>query len=330
MENDARDALSKKLERAVEEQKHTMDVLARQVDDLMFYQRLGDIAEIEIVAFTGPPPRNTPNPTAQGAGNPLVLRAYVFIPRDLDRNAKHPLIVQVHGGIHANFGSGAANVVRELVAQGYTVIAPEYRGSTGYGRSFYEQIDYGGLETEDSYAARNFAIETYPFLDPARVGIIGWSHGGLHALMNIFDHPDDYAAAYAAVPVSDLVARMGYKGQGYRDLMSAPYHVGKTAEEDVAEYRRRSPSWQAHRYAGTPLLIHTTTNDEDVNVLEVERLIQALKAEGKGASFQSKIYDNAPGGHAFNRLDTPLARASRREAWRFLAPYLKPARPVSE
>ncbi|MHB8645154.1 MAG: alpha/beta hydrolase family protein [Thermomicrobiales bacterium] len=328
MENDARDELIRKLERAVEDQKHTMDVLSRQIDDLMFYQQLGDVAAIEFVSFTGPPPRNIPNPTAQGAGNPLVLRAYVFIPRDLDRKAKHPLVVQVHGGIHANFGSGAANVVRELVEQGYTVIAPEYRGSTGYGRALYEQIDYGGLETEDSYAARTFAIEAYPFLDPRRVGIIGWSHGGLHALMNIFDHPDDYAAAYAAVPVSDLVARMGYKGQGYRDLMSAPYHVGKTAEEDVAEYRRRSPSWQAHRYAGTPLLIHTTTNDEDVNVLEVERLIQALKAEGKSASFQYKIYDNAPGGHTFNRLDTPLARASRRVAWRFLAPQLKPARPV--
>jgi dipeptidyl aminopeptidase/acylaminoacyl peptidase len=329
MESDARDALMKKVERALEEQKHVNDMLARQVDDLMFAQRLGDIAAIEMVSFTGPPPRNTPNPTAQGAGNPLVLRAYVFIPRDLDRDSTHPLIVQVHGGIHANFGSGAANVVRELVQQGYTVIAPEYRVSTGYGRAFYEQIDYGGLETEDTYAARNFAIETYPFLDPARVGIVGWSHGGLHALLNIFDHPADYAAAYTAVPVSDLVARMGYKGQAYRDLMSAPYHVGKTAEEDVAEYRRRSPSWQAHRYAGTPLLIHTNTNDEDVNVLEVERLIQALKAEGRGDSFRYKIYDNAPGGHVFNRLDTPLARASRREAWQFLAAHLKPARPVS-
>lgn len=329
MGDDARDGMIRKMERALEDQRHTMDVLARQVDDLMFYNRLSDIAEIDLVSFTGPPPRNTPNPTAQGAGNPLVLRAYVFIPRDLDRSGHHPLIVQVHGGIHANFGSGAANVVRELVLQGYTVIAPEYRGSTGYGRAFYEQIDYGGLETEDSYAARNFAIETYPFLDPARVGIIGWSHGGLHALLNIFDHPDDYAAAYVAVPVSDLVARMGYKSQGYRDLMAAPHHIGKSAEEDVAEYRRRSPSWQVHRYAGTPLLIHTTTNDEDVNVLEVERLIQALKAEGKADSFQYRIYDNAPGGHVFNRLDTPLARASRRDAWRFLVPHLTPARPMS-
>jgi dipeptidyl aminopeptidase/acylaminoacyl peptidase len=114
---------------------------------------------------------------------------------------------------------------------------------------------------------------------------------------------------------------MGYKNQDYRDLFSAPYHIGKTAEEDVNEYRRRSPAWNAEKLQ-TPLLIHTTTNDEDVNVLEVEHLIQALKAAGK--SFGHTVYKDAPGGHAFNRLDTKLARESRAEAYRFLAKYLKP------
>ncbi len=122
--------------------------------------------------------------------------------------------------------------------------------------------------------------------------------------------------------MSDLIARMGYKSQGYRDLFSAAYHIGKTAEEDVAEYRRRSPAWQVHRYAGTPLLIHTTTNDEDVNVLEVERLIQAFAAQGHTVAH--KIYQDAPGGHVFNRLDSTLARESRQEAWAFLAEHLRP------
>ena len=129
------------------------------------------------------------------------------------------------------------------------------------------------------------------------------------------------------MPVSDLVARMGYKSDAYRDLYSAPYHIGKTADENVAEYRKRSPAWNAERYQGTPLLIHTNTNDEDVNVLEVEHLITALKATGK-TGFEYKIYQDAPGGHSFNRLDTKLAKESRREAWVFLARYLKPARPV--
>ena len=129
------------------------------------------------------------------------------------------------------------------------------------------------------------------------------------------------------MPVSDLIARMGYKTQRYRDLYSVDYHIGKSAYEDVEEYKRRSPSWQTKKYDGTPLLIHSTTNDGDVNVLEVERLIQALKANEK-TGFRYKIYEDAPGGHSFNRIDTRLARESRREIWQFLAPHLKPARPV--
>lgn len=308
--------------------RHQLDLVNRRIDDVMFFHRVGDLAEIDLVSFTGPPRRHEPNPTAQGAGNPLRIRAYVFVPKDLDRGKRQPLIVFPHGGVHSNFSTGGTNVLREMLRQGYTVVAPEYRGSTGYGRGFYEAIDYGGLEIEDSFAARNFALENYDFLDPSRVGIVGWSHGGLHALMGIFEHPDAYAVAYAGVPVSDLVARMGYKTQRYRDQYSAEYHIGQTAYENVDEYRRRSPSWNAHKYQGTPLLIHTNTNDEDVNVLEVERMIQALKAEGK-SGFEYKIYEDAPGGHGFNRLDTRLARESRQEVWRFIARYLRPDRPMN-
>jgi dipeptidyl aminopeptidase/acylaminoacyl peptidase len=164
-------------------------------------------------------------------------------------------------------------------------------------------------------------LEAHDNIDPARVGIMGFSHGGLITLMNLYAHPKEFKVGYAGVPVSDLVARMGYHDQGYRDLFSAPYHIGKTVREDIEEYRRRSPAWNAEKLQ-TPVLIHTTTNDEDVNVLEVEHLIQALKAAGK--SFEHKIYDNAPGGHQFNRLDTKLARESRAEAYRFLAKYLSP------
>jgi dipeptidyl aminopeptidase/acylaminoacyl peptidase len=322
-----RDPVQQAIERRFESLGHRIDVLERQIDNIMFFHRLGDIAEIDIVRLTGPALRYEPNPTAQGAGNPFRFYAYVFIPKDLNRAKKQPLIVFPHGGVHASFTTGSTNVLRELLTQGYTIVAPEYRGSTGWGRGTYEAIDYGGLETEDSYASRNFMLENYDFLDPARVGIVGWSHGGLHALMNIFDHPDAYAAAYAGVPVSDLVARMGYKNDAYRALFSARYHIGKTADEDVAEYRRRSPAWNADRYRGTPLLIHTNTNDEDVNVLEVEHLIRALKAAGR-TGFEYKIYQAAPGGHSFNRLDTKAARESRREIWVFLARHLRPDRPV--
>jgi dipeptidyl aminopeptidase/acylaminoacyl peptidase len=300
---------------------HQMDAAMKAIDDLAWHLKLGDIAVVDNVAYTSLPAAKVANPTGQGAGNPLIIRAYTFFPKNLDRRRKHPLIVLVHGGVHSSFNTGSAHIVRELVEHGYSIIAPDYRGSTGYGSAFYEQIDYGGRENDDVYAARNWMLETHDFLDPARVGIIGWSHGGMITLMNIFAHPKEYTVAYAGVPVSDLVARMGYKSQSYRDIFSAREHIGKSASDDVQEYLRRSPVSHAKKL-DTPLLIHTNTNDEDVNVLEVERLIAALKAEGK--RFDYKIYQDAPGGHSFNRLDTKLARESRAEVYQFLARYLKP------
>jgi len=299
--------------------------LAKQIGDLMWFQRLGDIAEIDKVRFTGPPARVTNNPTGQGAGNEIIVTAYTFLPKKVPARTRLPLLVLVHGGVHGDImPDHDLHVIRELVEQGYAILAPDYRGSTGYGRDYWELIDYGGLENDDVLAGRKWMLETHPNLDPERVGILGWSHGGMITLMNIFDHPQEYKVAYAGVPVSDLIARMGYKDQGYRELFSAPYHLGKTAAENVAEYRRRSPAWNAEKLQ-TPLLIHTTTNDEDVNALEVEHLIKSLKAAGK--SFEHKIYTNAPGGHAFNRLDTRLAQESRAEVYRFLAQYLHPPNP---
>ncbi len=319
------DALQERLRNLEEALDFTEQRLEKRINDLLWLQRVGEVADIDKVRYTGPPARVTNNPTGQGAGNEIIIAAYTFLPKKF-KGEKLPLLVLVHGGVHSDVKpDGDARVVRELIDQGYAIIAPDYRGSTGYGRDYWRLIDYGGLENDDVLAGKKWMLENHPNLDPERVGILGWSHGGMIALMNIFEHPQDYKAAYAGVPVSDLVARMGYKDQGYRDLFSAPYHLGKTAADNVAEYRRRSPAWNAEKLQ-TPLLIHTTTNDEDVNVLEVEHLIKSLQAAGK--SFEHKIYTNAPGAHAFNRLDTKLAQDSRQEIYRFLAKYLKPANPV--
>ena len=303
----------------------TEQLLARKIDEQMLFQALSEIAVVDKVRYTGPPPRQLKNPTAPGAKNPVVVPAYTFLPKKYRSGQKIPLMVFAHGGVHGNVGTNYVNVLRELLQQGYAVIAPDYRGSAGYGREYWELIDYGGLEVEDVFAGRQFMLDTYDHLDPERVGVMGWSHGGLITLMNLFAHPKEFKVGYAGVPVCDLVARMGYSEPAYRDLFSAPYHIGKTVREDVGEYRRRSPAWNAEKLQ-TPLLVHTTTNDEDVNVLEVEHLIQALKAADR--KFEHKVYPDAPGGHQFNRLDTKFARDSRAEVYRFLAKYLTPPNPV--
>src|SRR5580698_11266182 len=298
------------------------DTVLKALDDVMWVQKLSDIAEVDKIVYASLPPVHIPNKTAPGAGNPLIIRAYTFLPKKLDRTKKQPLLVLAHQGIHGNVSSTElGHIMREMMEQGYAVIAPDYRGSTGYGQGFYNLVDYGGREVDDVLAGKAWMLEKYSFLDPKRVGAIGWSHGGLITLMQILLHKDEYAVAYAGVPVSDLVLRMGYESPAYQQQYSAAYHIGKSVRDDIKEYEKRSPITYAAKLA-TPLLIHSNTNDEDVNVLEVQRMIMALKAEGK--KFESKIYENAPGGHMFNRLDTKLARDSREEVYAFLAKYLKP------
>lgn len=309
------------LKKSRENLDHRLDILEKNIDDILWFQRVGDVAFVDKVFMAGPPLAKEKNPTAQGAGNPVKFWSYVFIPKGIDYTKKYPLIVLPHGGVHANFTTYHTHIIRELMYQKYIVVAADYRGSTGYGKSFYEKIDYGGLEIEDVDVSRQFMIDNYEFVDGNRVGIIGWSHGGLIALMSVFNHPDNYKVCFAGVPVSDLIARMGYKDDEYRALYSADYHIGKTAEEDVNEYRRRSPAWNADKLQ-TPLLIHTNTNDEDVNVLEVEHLIKSLKAANK--KFEYEIFKDLPGGHSFDRMDTKTAREIRVKIYKFLDKYLNP------
>ncbi len=295
-----------------------MEVLEKKVDDLEWRARTEDIAVMDKWWITSPVPARNNNPTGQGSGTPLRFPVYSFVPKSVGTK-KAPLLILIHGYVHGSFDRYYSHILRELLEQGYVVVAPEYRGSTGYGSELYNAIDYGGGEIDDVKAARDWAVENLPNVDAARVGVLGWSHGGYLTLFQAFNYPDAYKVAYAGVPVSDLIQRMGYKGPGYQETFTQ--FIGKSAVDNPDEYRRRSPVNSVSKLR-IPLLVHTNTIDEDVNVMEVEHLIEALKAAGR--PFEYKVYQAAPGGHEFNRIDTRLARESRKEIWAFLAKYLRP------
>ncbi len=78
-----------------------------------------------------------------------------------------------------DFTAHYTHVVRELRDLGYVVVAPEYRGSTGYGKDYQQAIDYGGLEVDDNIAARHWTVEALPFVNPQRVGLWDGATEGL-------------------------------------------------------------------------------------------------------------------------------------------------------
>ncbi len=145
----------KSLEQKLSDYQHRFDILEKQIDDLMWFRRLEDIAHVDKVRLTSTPRWKPKDPEDRFAGNKLQFYSYVFIPKNADPKKKYPLIVLPHSGIHANFSTYYSHIVRELIAQGYIVVSAEYRGSTGYGKATYENIDYGGRENDDVLESRN-------------------------------------------------------------------------------------------------------------------------------------------------------------------------------
>src|SRR5438445_11568216 len=142
----------------------------------------------------------------------LDVPAFVFQPVRLRGAKGHPALVWVHENIRGHLYSHYIPYIREATARGYVVIAPEYRGSVGYGKAFYDAIDYGGGEVDDVVAAVNVLATRYPEVDPARIAIMGWSHGGMIALLSVFRNPMTFKAAVAIVPVTNLFHRLAWKG----------------------------------------------------------------------------------------------------------------------
>jgi dipeptidyl aminopeptidase/acylaminoacyl peptidase len=229
--------------------------------------------------------------------------AFVFQPLTPGAPRSRPALVWVHENIRGHLYEHYIPFIREATAKGFIVIAPEYRGSIGYGKRFYDAIDYGGAEVDDVAIAAKALEPKYPEIDPTHVGIIGWSHGGLIALLAVFRNPTAFRAAAAIVPVTNLFQRIAWKGDRQRVLMDPHNRFGGTPSEHPEVYRERSPLFQVDKLQ-IPLLVHMAENDEDVNIEEGMQLIDALRAR-KPTFADTKVYKNPSGGHTFDRLVTP-------------------------
>jgi dipeptidyl aminopeptidase/acylaminoacyl peptidase len=275
----------------------------------------------------------------------LVIPAYLFEPLERRGARGHAAMVWVHGGVHSNWSATMLPFVREAVERGYVIICPEYRGSTGYGEAHYRAIDYGGKEVDDVASAVDY-LRTLPHVDPDRIGVMGWSHGGFITAHLLFRDRHPFKGGAAIVPVSNLVFRLSYKGPGYARSFATQAGIGGLPFESRDEYIRRSPAYHVDQLR-VPILVHVATNDRDVDFVEDQQLVYALRAL-KPDLAETKVYvDPAPWGrsegHAFSRrvdpntlerVDSPEQIDSWNRTWVFfewiLRPYedrSQPARP---
>lgn len=261
----------------------------------------------------------------------LDIPAYLYQPLEKRGPGGHAALVFVHGGVHGNWTETYWPFVKEAVERGYVVIAPEYRGSTGYGKAFHDAIDYGGYEIDDVMSAYDYLVDNVPHVDPERVAIMGWSHGGFISLHAAAREEQPFKAAVGIVPVTNLIFRLSYKGPRYQRQFSTQARIEGLPFERRETYKERSPFYQVDRIE-VPLLVHVATNDDDVNFEEAEMLIHKLRAV-KPDLAETKIYVDPPGGHSFSRqvdpetlerIDSPEQRDSWNRVWTFLEWNLRP------
>jgi dipeptidyl aminopeptidase/acylaminoacyl peptidase len=219
---------------------------------------------------------------------------WLFVPKNLDRSKKHPVIIWIHGdGINQNYDGWHVernyavyySFHQYLLQEGYIVFAPDYRGSIGYGRDWRDGVymDVGGNDAKDAWMAANY-LKTLPYVDGDRIGVWGLSYGGFFTLIAVTDQPTLFRAAVDVAGVVD-----------YAMYYSDPYHGGWTAsrigtpEQNPQVYANASPISHIDRLQ-RPLLVLAGTADVNVPYLETVRLIdQALKL-GKGNLLTFMMY----------------------------------------
>ena len=273
--------------------------------------------------------------TYRSAADGMEIPAYLFAPLKKRGARGHAAMVWVHGGVHGNWSETYLPFVKEAVARGYVIVAPEYRGSTGYGAEHYYAIDYGGKEVDDVVSAVDY-LKTLPYVDPDRLGIMGWSHGGFITAHLLFRGATPFKAGAAMVPVTNLVFRLSYKGPRYQRSFATQAGIGGLPFEKREEYIKRSPLYRVDSLR-TPMLVHVATNDTDVDFVEAVQMVDALRAR-KPHLAETKIYVDPPpgrsgGGHTFNRRvnretlereDTPEQIDSWNRTWTFFEWWLRP------
>ena len=275
-------------------------------------------AGVDRAAFVEPQLVRYPGPDGQA------VPAWLFVPKNFDRARKHPAIVWIHGdGINQNYDGWHVqrnyavyySFHQYLLQKGYVVIAPDYRGSIGYGREWRTGVymDVGGKDAKDAWMAANY-LKTLGYVDTDRVGVWGLSYGGFFTLIAVTDQPKLFRAG---VDVAGVVDYAMY----YED----PYHGGWTTsrigtpEQNPQVYAQASPLSRIDRLE-RPLLVLHGTSDVNVPYLHSVRLIDEALKKGKGDLVSFMTY---PGEfHYFTRAHVLRDAWQRVEA--FFDAQLKP------
>jgi dipeptidyl aminopeptidase/acylaminoacyl peptidase len=245
------------------------------------------------------------------------ISAFVYVPYNAERNGQNAAIVYIHGGPTSQTVNSFNKSIQYLVNQGYFVIAPNYRGSTGYGKEFMDanRFDMGGGDLQDVIASAEWIKKT-GFIDSKKVAVMGGSYGGYLTMMAVTKAPDLWAAGVPIVPFVNWFTEVENE-----DPLLREYDLATMGDpiKDKARYMDRSPINFVDQIKA-PLLILAGGHDPRCPATESEQVATALKKRNGVAEL--KIYENE--GHGFSKMENQIDAYTR--VADFLKKYATPAK----
>ena len=232
----------------------------------------------------------------------LTVNGYLTLPNG--REAKNlPVVVHPHGGPWARDGWGFNPDVQFLANRGYAVLQMNYRGSTGYGRKFWEaSFKQWGFKMQDDITDGVEWLVKQGIADPKRVCIYGASYGGYATLAGLTQTPDLYACGIDYVGVPNLFTFLKTIPPYWKPYLEMFQAMVGDPEKDKALLTAGSPALNADKIK-VPLLIAQGARDPRVNKAESDQMVAALKARGIDVPYIVK--DNE--GHGFRNEENQFA-----------------------
>lgn len=244
-------------------------------------------------------------PIRYEARDGLSIEGYLTLPTGYDISTAKglSLVVNPHGGPWHRDIWGFNSEVQFLANRGYAVLQMNFRGSTGYGRSFKEKSykQWGRAMQDDITDGVNYLIDK-GIVNKDKIAIYGASYGGYATLSGITKTPDLYACAIDYVGVSNLFTFMKTIPPYWEPLLEMMYEMVGDPEKDKEIMKECSPVYNVDKIK-TPLFIAQGANDPRVNKAESDQMVEALRKNGVNVDYMVK-YDEGHGFHnEENRFD---------------------------
>ena len=286
----------------------------------LYDKRSGILEKIaDTTPWLDPEEMATMNPVEYTSRDGLTIHGYLTLPKGYTmENAKDlPVVVNPHGGPWARDQWGFNPEVQFLANRGYAVFQMNFRGSTGYGRKFWEASfkEWGRSMQDDITDGVNWLIDK-GIADKERIAIYGGSYGGYATLAGITKTPDLYAAAVDYVGVANMFTFMKTIPPYWEPQLQMFYEMVGDPVKDSLLLSEVSPVLHADKIK-TPLFVAQGANDPRVNINESNQMVEALRNRGVTVEYMVKEDE----GHGFynekNRFDFYNAMD------KFLAEHLK-------